>query len=101
MCRVAGRRDRDWFCGCERHVAVFVVVDVDVDRAGQFRARRVVGVDGSPTAVPEVRRRVSVRDEEDGDFVLVGIDAVGGGGVVLGCVVGQALEKRFYQVGML
>lgn len=65
--------------GTHPHVAVLVVMYIDLDRPVQRVRGRVEDVCRAPAAVPEVLRRVLVRYEQDGDAVvgLSGIDAYG------------------------
>lgn len=70
--REGGHRGVDWFGGVERHIAVFVVVHVDMHLARDVRGiGDGDGIDGTETTVPEVVRRVSVRNEQNGNGRIV------------------------------
>jgi hypothetical protein len=76
--------DADLLVGEQPDVAVFVVVHVDLDGAGERAGGWVVDVGRAPAAVPVVCGRVFVCDGDDGDGGVVGggEDAVRGVGVV-------------------
>jgi len=77
------------------HIAVLVVVHINLDGAAQGACGRVEGVCGAPAAVPEVLRGVLVRYEQDGDTVvgIGGINAHCRGWEVLGGGCGEGFLK--------
>jgi hypothetical protein len=74
-------------------------VHVDLDGARDGAGRRVVEEVRPVPAVPEVVGRVLVGDEDEGDRVVGGEDADGGGGIVFGGVGGEGLEDGFSEWG--
>jgi hypothetical protein len=85
----------DVLVGEEPDVAVFVVVDIDFDGAGERAGGRVVDVRRAPAAVPVVCGRVFVCDGYDGELGVVGggEDAVRGVGVVFRGVCFEGLDE--------
>ena len=90
--RTTGIRNLHRLTRAHPDISIFVVVNVDLDRAAQA-ARGRQGVGRPPAAVPEVLRRVLVCDEQDGDVAVVGgwVDADGRCGEVLGGGFGEGL----------
>jgi hypothetical protein len=85
----------DFFVGEQPDVAVFVVVYVDFDGAGQRAGRRVVDVGTAPSAVPVICGRVFICDSYNGERGVVGggEDAVRGLGVVFRGVCAEGLDE--------
>ena len=100
--RAAAHRRVDRLVRQEPYVSILVVVHVDVYAAGESAGRGRVEVGGAPTAVPVVGGAVFVghRDEGEGAVRGRGVDAVGGGGVVFGCMCAQRVDNALDEVGM-
>jgi hypothetical protein len=84
-------------------VAVFIVVDVDLDGAGKRVGGWVVDVGRAPAAVPVVCGRVFVCDGYDGDCGVVGggEDAVRGVGVVFRGVCFEGSDEALSEALLL
>jgi hypothetical protein len=90
----------DVLVGEQPDVAVFVVVDIDLDGAGKRVGGWVVDVGRAPAAVPVVCGRVLVCDGYDGDCGVIGggEDAVRGVGVVFRGVCFKGSDKTLSEV---